>query len=61
MNFYVGQCVKVGGSRGAVMVITSINGDDIVLKDFNDDCTFYYHLGDCSLIPFDYEPLFEIL
>ena len=48
-NFIVGQRVRVGGSRGPIMTISQIKGKDMVLVD--ESSTFYFHDGDCSLIP----------
>lgn len=48
-NYRVGQRVRVGGSKGGIMTITEINGKDMVLVD--EGSTFYFHEGDCSLIP----------
>lgn len=48
-SYRVGQRVRVGGSKGCIMTITEINGDDMVLKDGS--CTFYFHKEDCALLP----------
>lgn len=55
-KFYVGQRVRVGGSKGLIMTITSIKGVDMVLEC--PGCVFYFHNGDCTLIPISgYEQL----
>ena len=52
----VGQRVRVGGSKGCIMTVTEINGNDMVLKD--ESSTFYFHKGDCVLISVkEYEQL----
>lgn len=56
MKHYVGERVRIGGSKGCIMTITEINGDDMILVDGNS--TFYYHNGDCALIHYkEYEQL----
>lgn len=55
-KFNVGQRVRIGGSKGCIMTVSEINGKDMVLVDENS--TFYFHDGDCTLIPVkDYEQL----
>lgn len=56
MKYRVGQRFLVGGKYGSIMTISEINDSYIVLVEPN--CTFYFHEGDCPLIPVkDYEQL----
>ena len=50
MKYQIGQKVKVGGTKGGIMTISEIkpNGEMTLIEE---NCTFYYHPGDCALIP----------